>query len=427
MPLFNFYLKDIHSTVPTSVYMQSKYNCYERLMLTTGEKILPAHWDFTKKRAVSKFNRLEYPAINDWLDKMEMAGKDYFRTCKFQGYIPNAAELKAHLEQKFNLNPKPIVVVPEPVRITLLGFLNRFIETEVNNKAEATIFTYKTCRRHLIGFSKYLGKKDFYFEEINEDFYNGFIQYLNSQNFAKNTVGKQIKVLKTILNASADRGINTNLFFKSKIFKKPLEDVDKIYLSEKEIQDIYKVDLTSEGKSYQAVRDLFIIACYTGFRFSDFSTLTKEHISEHFITKTTMKTRAKVVIPIHPIVREILAKYDNEIPRSYTNAYVNGHLKEIAKKAKINGDVEIIKTIAGKTARNIYKKWELVSTHAGRRSFATNSYLAGVPAISIMKLTSHKSEAVFLKYICVSELENAELIQGHEFFNPQTFNSIIKN
>lgn len=389
-------------------------------MLTTGEKILPSHWDFEAKRAIVKYNKLEYPAINDWLDKMEMAAKDYIRNCKFQGYIPLATELKSHLEQKFNLNPKPIAVAPKVVPVTLLNFINKYIINEVNNKSEGTIFVYKTCRKHLVEFITLLGKKDVDFNEIDEDFYNGFIRHLNSLNFAKNTVGKQIKVLKTFLNAATDRGINQNFFFKSKLFKKPLEDVDKIYLNEQEIQNIYALDLSGEG-SIEVVRDLFVIACYTGFRFSDFSTLTKEHISDNYITKTTLKTRAKVIIPIHPIVREILKKYGNDIPRSYTNAYVNGLLKDIAERAKIDTDVEIVKTIAGKTVRNTYKKWELVSTHAGRRSFATNSYLAGLPAISIMKLTSHKSEAVFLKYICVSELENAEHIQGHEFFNPTNF------
>lgn len=423
MPQFNFYLKDVHAKAATSIYMQSKYNCFERLMLTTGEKILPEHWDPTTKRAVIKYNRLEYPAINDWLSKMEMAAKDYFRSCKFEGFIPTAVQLKAHLEQKFNLNPKPPVIVPKTTPVTVLGYVDRFIANEVNNKSEGTIYVYNTCKRHLTGFIHFLGKKDVGFDEINEEFYNGFIQYLNSLNFARNTVGKQIKVLKTFLNAATDRGINTNLFFKSKLFKKPLEDVDKIALSESEIQSIYSLDLSGEG-SIEAVRDLFVIACYTGFRFSDFSTLTREHISENFITKTTLKTKAKVIIPIHPIVRAILEKYDNDIPRAYTNAHANGLLKEIAQRAKINTDVEIIKTIAGKTVRNVYKKWELVSTHAGRRSFATNSYLAGVPAISIMKMTSHKSESVFLQYIRVSELENAELIQGHAFFNYNNFHCV---
>lgn len=421
MPLFNFYLKDVKAKKATPIYMQSKYNCYERLMLTTGEKILPEHWNPNTKRAIIKYNRLEYSAINDWLSKMEMAAKDYFRSCKFEGFIPTASQLKMHLEQKFNLNPKRPVVISKILPITVLSYIDKFITNEENNKSEGTIFVYKTCKRHLTGFLNFLGKKDINFEEIDEDFYTGFIQYLNNMNFARNTVGKQIKVLKTFLNAATERGINTNMFFKSKLFKKPIEDVDKIALSETEIQSIYSLNLSGEG-SIEAVRDLFVVACYTGFRFSDFSTLTREHISENFITKTTLKTKAKVIIPIHPIVRDILKKYENNIPSAYTNAHANRLLKEIAKRAKINTDIEIIKTVAGKTVRNVYKKWELVSTHAGRRSFATNSYLAGVPAISIMKMTSHKSESVFLQYIRVSELENAEMIQGHAFFNTNIFN-----
>lgn len=265
MPLFNFYLKDVHAKTATPIYMQSKYNCFERLMLTTSEKILPEHWDSKTKRAIVKYNRLEYNAINDWLSKMEMAAKDYFRSCKFEGFIPTAIQLKSHLEQKFNLNPKPPVIIPKAIPVTVLSYIDKFITNEINNKSEGTIYVYNTCKRHLTGFINFLDKKDIGFEEIDEEFYNGFIQYLNGLNFARNTVGKQIKVLKTFLNAATDRGINNNLFFKSKLFKKPIEDVDKIALSEAEIQRIYSLELNGEG-SIEAVRDLFVIACYCRFR-----------------------------------------------------------------------------------------------------------------------------------------------------------------
>lgn len=423
IPLFNFYLKDIHSTSPTCIYLQSKYNYTERLMLTTSERILPAHWDFINKRALVKYNKFEYPLINDWLDKMEMSAKDYFRNCKFQGQIPSAAEIKAHLEEKFKLNVKPEIITPKVAPLTVLGFIDKFIQNSKTDKSEGTIKVYNTGRKHLVDFIKLQGKIDIGFDYIDEDFYNHFVQHLNSIGFAKNTVGKQIKVLKTFLNAGTERGINKNMFYKCKIFRRVSEDVDKIYLMDSEIQRIYGLDL-SDNKSLESTRDLFVIACYTGLRFSDFSTLRKEHISENYITKTTMKTRAKVIVPLHPIVREILKRNGNDIPKAYTNAHANSHLKEIAQMANLNTDVEIVKTIGGKIVKQLFKKWELVTTHTGRRSFATNCYLAGLPAISIMKLTSHKSEAVFLKYICVSELENAEHIQGHAFFNTSNFKEV---
>jgi integrase len=419
IPQFNFYLKDIHSTCATPIYLQAKFD-YERLMVTAREKILPDHWDSNTKRAIVKYNRLEYPLINDWLDKMEMAAKDFYRNTKLQGEIPTAAAIKSFLEQKFNLNPKPKVEVIKAVEVTLMLFIDRFIEAERNNKLESTIKVYKTSKKHLANFANLQGKKDIRFDDINADFYDGYIQYLNGLNMAKNSVGKQIKVLKTFLNASVDRGINTNQFFKSKIFKKPTEEVDKAFLTDEEILKIYDLDLSGQG-SIEVTRDLFIIACYTGFRFSDFTTLTKNHISENYITKKTLKTKTKVVIPIHPIVREILEKYNYELPKSITNAHANNQLKDICQLARINSEMEIIKTIGGKSNRKVYKKWELISTHSGRRSFATNAFLAGVPTISIMMITGHATESVFMQYISIDELANAEHIQSHAFFNRDNF------
>jgi hypothetical protein len=242
IPQFNFYLKDIQSTNSTPIYLQSKFD-YERLMLTAGERILPSHWDFQAKRAIVKYNKTEYPLINDWLDKIEMAAKDFYRTCKLQGLTPTASSIKEFLEDKFNLNPKPKIEIKKTIKLSLLGFIDKFIEMETNNKLEGTIKVYKTSKKHLINFVNFYGKNDIQFEDINADFYDNYIQYLNALNMAKNTVGKQIKVLKTFLNAATDRGINTNQFYKSKMFKKPTEEVDKIFLTDDEIKRITALDL----------------------------------------------------------------------------------------------------------------------------------------------------------------------------------------
>lgn len=417
IPQFNFYLKDIHSKAATPIYLQSKFD-YERLTLTAGEKIHPEHWDFITKRAILKFNRSEYSLLNDWLDKIEMAAKDFYRNTRLQGQVPTAANIKEHLEGKFNLNPKPKVEVVKPVKLGLFGFIDKFILT--SDKVLGTIQVYRTSKKHLMNFAALTGKKEIQFDEIDADFYDNYIQYLNALNLAKNSVGKQIKVLKTFLNSATDRGINTNQFFKTKFFKKPTEEVDKIFLTDEEIQRMYKLDLSGQG-SIESVRDLFIIACYTGFRFSDFSTLEQSHITDSYITKKTLKTKTKVIIPIHPVVREILEKYNYILPKCIANTHANSHLKTIAEMAKIDSDIEVIKTIGGKADRRVYKKFELVCTHTGRRSFATNAFLAGVPPISIMMITGHATESVFMKYISIDAMENAEHIQSHAFFNAGNF------
>lgn len=421
-PEFHFYLKNVQSNVSTLIYLQAKFN-KNRLMLTTGEKILPEHWDYGKQRAVIGKNRVEYSAINDWLNKVEMTAKEFFRNCRYDGIVPDAELIKNYLQKTLNINPEPIKVEPvKKVIISFFDFIDKYIEDEKNNKAIATIKVYKTTKNHLLNYCKVHGKKDILFDDIDATFYNTLIQYLNDLGLAKNSVGKQIKVVKTLLTAASDHGINKNQFHKSKIFKKPSEDVDKIYLQEEELQKIYALDLT-QSKQLELTRDYLIIAAYTGFRFSDFTSLRKEHIdlAKNLISKITIKTKAKVVIPIHPVVKEILEKYNYQLPECVTNQHANRQLKEIAELAEINTDIEIIKTIGGSIVRKVFKKYELVSSHTGRRSFATNAFLAGVPAISIMKITGHSTESAFMSYICIDELENAQHIQNHQFFNDHTF------
>ena len=91
--------------------------------------------------------------------------------------------------------------------------------------------------------------------------------------------------------------------------------------------------------------------------------------------------------------------------------------KRIAKKAEINEPILLQRTKGTLTYAETKPKYDLVTSHTARRSFATNAYLAGLPPISIMKITGHKTESSFMKYIKISEKENAIQLKGHEFFN----------
>jgi integrase len=75
-----------------------------------------------------------------------------------------------------------------------------------------------------------------------------------------------------------------------------------------------------------------------------------------------------------------------------------------------------IESKGGKRQEVTYKKYEKIQTHTARRSFATNAYLSGIPAISIMKITGHQTESVFMRYICISNEENALKMSDSDFF-----------
>ena len=73
-------------------------------------------------------------------------------------------------------------------------------------------------------------------------------------------------------------------------------------------------------------------------------------------------------------------------------------------------------TKGGERKREVLKKHDLISVHTARRSFATNAYLQNVPTSSIMKITGHRTEKSFLKYIKISQEDNANKLVNHPFF-----------
>ena len=92
-------------------------------------------------------------------------------------------------------------------------------------------------------------------------------------------------------------------------------------------------------------------------------------------------------------------------------------LKEIGQIVGIDSQEILVKSKAGKRVTIKEPKYQLISTHTARRSFATNAYKAGLPTVAIMKITGHTIERQFLKYIKVSKEESAVLIANNAFFN----------
>ncbi|MFZ7115665.1 MAG: site-specific integrase [Bacteroidota bacterium] len=301
--------------------------------------------------------------------------------------------------------------VPEPKAISFLAFLEIYIERSVALKSHTTIKAYKNTRNHLLDFEKTMWPKKLSFESIDQLFYDDFMQFLiQKKQLSNNTIGNQIKNLKVFLNEATELGINKTFEYKKKKFKKLQEESDSIYLTEDEIKDLYNLNL-DDKPSLQRVRDLFIIGCWTGLRFSDFTKLRKENISKGMISIRTQKTDQALMIPIHPMVLKIFKKYtvNDEIilPRAITNQKMNNYLKVVGQKAELDQKIIVTTNRGISREKKPYHKHELVTTHTARRSFATNLYLQGFPAISIMKITGHKSEQSFLKYIKVSQEENA--------------------
>ncbi len=220
------------------------------------------------------------------------------------------------------------------------------------------------------------------------------------------------------MNEALERGISTNLNHKHRKFKTLDEETESIYLTTNEIDRLYQLQL-SDNNRLENVRDLFVIGCYTGLRFSDLSRLTDNHIIDNGtkLKIQTEKTGDIVIIPLHKYIREIMSRYNGGMPRVISNQKMNQYLKELGVLAKIDDKVIIHYTKGGKRTSETTNKYNLITVHTARRSFATNAYLNDIPTISIMKITGHRTEKAFLKYIKISQEDNANKLLNHPFFN----------
>ena len=114
---------------------------------------------------------------------------------------------------------------------------------------------------------------------------------------------------------------------------------------------------------------------------------------------------------------EIIEKWDGELPPKMPEQHINYALKEIGEKAEIIDQVTITRTSGGIKEVIEHNKYQLITNHTGRRSFCTNAYLSGMPAIDIMAISGHTSERVFYNYIKVNDLQRAIKISENKFFS----------
>lgn len=394
---------------PTPIYLVFWYDKI-RIKISTGERITPKHWNKGDHKARDTKDNPEGGNLNTRLETHQINAMNAVRDHLTANGKIIPEKLKKELVKI--LRPKP---ENEQEPMTFLKSIQEYIDT--TNKAPRTKLGYGTTLNVLNDYQETL-KFPITFDSINMDFYDHFVNYLITvKESAKNTIGGYIKNIKVFMDYANDKGYTTNQGHRHKKFKKVEETAETIYLNDKELEILYNKDL-SDNPKLDRVRDLFIIGCYTGLRFSDLSQITPgKFINNGTQLKVkTIKTGETVVIPLHWTIREILQKYDNELPRSISNQKFNEYLKKLGEKAEIKDNVTLTKTKGGLTYDSHFEKWQLITVHTARRSFSTNMFIAGVPTISIMKITGHRTERAFMKYIKITQEQNAELLAKHKYF-----------
>jgi integrase len=326
-------------------------------------------------------------------------------------------EPKAASEVKHNF----VTFFEQVIKDTISG--KRLVSVGKNNGSRYTRNAYKNYGITLSAikrYMKYMVVTNLPFEDINKAFYEDFRFYCyNIENKEKSTFGSYIKDIKTVMSESNTPG------FKTKDFIIPSYEADTLYLTVDQINQISVLDLLDKTKFYSytkgketfkigyptldRVRDLFLIGCYTGLRFSDFNTLDTRSIEGNFIKIKQIKTGSRVTIPIMSKLRPVLSKYTDSLP-TISNQKFNDYIKIVTQLAGLTEPRKVTNTKGNKESATMQPLFSLVTSHCCRRSYATNMFKAGVPPMLIMSATGHKTETSFLRYIRASNDDKAKLL-----------------
>ena len=403
-----------------------------RIKVSTKQKVFTKAWNNEKQRCTitddfqDRVNRASRKT-NKFLDELDT---------KFNRNIEiNHPHTKSGLYStpeflKFTINNiieniyKVEEKVEEKKKITPLVFFDNYINgiPQKINPSTGTFISIRTQAHHrtvlkrFIQFFKNEGFRD-EFSVFDKWFAIKFEKWAyNIKNYKSNTIPASFSVLKVWLNAAFEEGLISDTSYKS--FKSKASDVENIYLTNDEIKRIYELDIKNlkqkgeidQKSKIEITRDLFIIGCFTGLRFSDLNHLNKAHfdIEKQTITILTEKTKEFVSIPMHSFIKELYIKYNGVFPCFIDKSHVIDHLKELGRHAKIEDEIILKVNRGGHINSNKCPKYEQIKVHTARRSFATNLYLKGASTYSIMKLTGHTTEANFMKYIKITRKENLE-------------------
>ncbi len=250
--------------------------------------------------------------------------------------------------------------------------------------------------------------------------------FLREKGLKHNTIAKTISILKVWLNQANELELSANTIHKNKLFSMPEMEVDNVALSEDEILKLWRYDFSDDTR-LEKTRDLFIVGCFTGLRFSDFGRIKKEQFvkmdGELFLKIVTTKTKELVIIPVSPVITEIMKKYPdtaNNLPSKISIQKFNEYIKEACKKAGM--------TELGRLANNATAPlYSLICSHTARRSFCTNMHQAGISDRVLMNISGHKSAKSFAKYLKVSKLYSAKKLSAYQKMNASKYLLSVAN
>lgn len=297
----------------------------------------------------------------------------------------------------------------------LIRYIDFYIDYRKHEIKPTSIKKYNVIKHKLERMQTHR-KRPILIKEVNDSFKNEFVSYQKNNGYAQNTIQRELVFIKTFCKHARFIGLETNPQLDS--IKIERAKAEKIYLTFDELEAIEQK--VFENDYLDNARDWLIISCYTGQRVSDFLRFTSDMIrienGKRLLEFTQKKTGKLMTVPLHSKVLQILEKRGGDFPRQISDQRYNDYIKEVCKltgvKSKIQGGKQVETSNGIRKVSGVYPKYELVTSHIGRRSFATNFY-GKIPTTYLIYITGHSSESMFLNYIGKSNKDLALEISNY--------------
>lgn len=373
-----------------------------RIQKSIGQSIETDNWDFRKNKAKSTFK--DAVNFNAYLQNIETTLQNFYSESSSYGKVMNKNKIKTKLYEILNNGIKE-----ENRNIGVVTAFERFfVEYRVNGSKlrPRTLVNYQTCRNKLKLYEERIGSK-LDFDDITIEFYNNFLEFLYEVN-SNNSVGNMIKNLKTFMKWSQTMKYHNNDDYKE--FKPPhSEAMFSIVLTKEELNRIISIETTNP--SIEFAKLFMIVNCRIGLRSSDLLEVIKEfELSSNKIRFFQVKTSSLQTVEIPKDVIQMIRRLKELYRSGLSRDYINKNLRKVGKLARMNEIETSIRLVGSK--REIVKKprWKLLTTHVGRRTFATRAMEKRIPIHVIMEFTGHKTIASFQRYVNPASFENKEVL-----------------
>lgn len=403
---YKFYISDKSNLNGThGIKLRYYEDRHARVQIDTGIEVPLKYWN-KEKSFLKKSKEVASEFVQ--LTQMDSLANQIVTSFQKQGKPLSKKLFKKQFEEgEPTVNQKPL-------QDFYIEF-DDYLESKKGKVVKDVIKDYNSLKKHIEGFEEFSGII-IDFNAFDYHFYQEWTDYLayyaplknGGVGMKNNTIGKLVKNLKAFLNDRMRRNRIKPIDLSA--FKVVQEEVDHIYLTDDEIQAIADVDC-KEDQELEKVKDFFVIGCLTGLRFSDISRIRPEYLdNEGFLNIRQKKTSGRIVVPLRKQVKAILNKYSGYAPDIDSFTF-NRRIKELGDLAKLHQKVEIEHKRGTIKEAQLLEKYKLISSHTCRRSFCTNAYLNGIDVQLIMKISGHKSEKAFRRYLKISNYEAAQKLK----------------